>query len=363
MSSYLLFRINDLQCDLMLRLRALLLPFLSVLCACSTALQTIPKPWMSVPEAARIRSVALAPDGKVTTSPDTPPAKPAKFPLSDTLAAVESFDISEARGEIVFAAKKTSADGFDIGLVATDGSAMNWVPSDPADEVAVQWAPRGNKISYVVRAKAGDVVRTVHVPTAFQQTIEFPSARVHALAWEPAAERFAIAYSTPEASDRVEVMKYNGEGRRVAVKPGITVDAEVEPFGPEAITVRRRDVRYGEKLPLVVWIDDDLYAWNDARGALLRDARVALIVTRKAPDEELWRRAAALPWIDAERRFVVGAEAPGAVSILADAAVPRGRSRRDGGAVAVSPAVVQSFAAAFIADQIRRTGPTNGFSR
>jgi len=187
----------------MSRVGPALLPFLIVLSGCVTGSPRIPKSWLSVPEAARIRSVALAADGKVTTGAEAPPKKPATFPHADTLAAIESFDTSESRQEVAFAAKKTAGSSFDIGLVAVEGSDISWVPSDPADEVAVQWAPRGNKISYVVRAKAGDVVRTVHIPTSFQETVELPSSRVHALGWDPPADRYAVAYSSPDASDRV----------------------------------------------------------------------------------------------------------------------------------------------------------------
>src|SRR5581483_5125032 len=102
--------------------------------------------------------------------------------LTPRFAAVQSFDVSLDRREVVFSAKHT--DNFDIGLVSLDGSDIHWFPSDPADETDPQWASRGNKVCYIVHATSGDVVRTVHVPTATQLSVDFPYATIRALAWD-----------------------------------------------------------------------------------------------------------------------------------------------------------------------------------
>ena len=89
--------------------------------------------------------------------------------LTPQFVAIQSFDVSLERREVVFSAKRR--DNFDIGLVSLDGSDIHWIPEDPADEIDVQWAPKGNKVSYIVRTKTGDVVRTVHIPTAAQLAV------------------------------------------------------------------------------------------------------------------------------------------------------------------------------------------------
>lgn len=268
--------------------------------------------------------------------------------LTEPFAAIDSFAVSESRGEVVFSAKRK--DNFDIGLVSTDGSPISWVPADPSDEVSVQWAPHGNKISYIVRARSGDLVRTVHVPTAASLTVDFPNAKIEHLVWSLKGERFDVTYSTPDASRRIESMTYAGEQRTITSKPAQQLDAVVETFAPGAISVRPRDLVYNEKLPLVVWLDDEPYAWNDARAELLRNARVAVVVARSAGDV-LWKAADRTAWLDASQAFVVsGGEK---VTI----------QRRDGTAVAAAPAVVQSFAARLIADELKRTRTPNGSSR
>lgn len=357
---------------------ARLFPFLLLFSGCVSTSGIVPQAWLSVPQAPRIGSLSLADDGTVTTSAAAQPAPTAigtiriadpytgpklangEQILTETFRAIDSFDVSESRGEVVFSAKKT--DNFDIGLVAVDGSPIVWVPADPADEVQVQWAPKGSKISYVIRAPGGDVVRTLHVPTSFQFGVDFPNATIHALAWSPDANRYAVAYSTPLASDQVEVLPYSGEQRRIAVPAAVTLEVELERLAPGVILLRPRDLRYDERLPLVVWRADD-FRWSDARAALIRQARVALVIATRDFDWELVRR----PWIDAERAFVVGSAAPGGgesvVSIVPDEAVPDGRYRRSGNVVAVAPAVVQSFAPGFIADQLKRNPPANGSSR
>jgi hypothetical protein len=372
---------------------------------CVTGSQPIPSEWMSVPAAARIGSVTLDESGKVTTSAERTPPKLSDGPiraigatlmngdkvLAEKLVAIDSLDLSEVRQEVAFSAKR---DSFDIALIATEGGAVHWMPHDPADELAVQWAPRGHKISYIIRATAGDIVRTLHIPTAFQFAIPFANATIHSLAWDPQAERFAVAYSTPEASDRVEVLEYDGDDRRVAIAPERTLDVQIAPFAPGAIVLHPRDIRYDEKLPLVVWRADD-FSWSDARAALLTNARVAVVITTRDPSAELWRAAEAAIWIDASRTFVVGTPASRRLSRERPAPVPDGtarRPRRDaacsagetpafqcvaitadpalngryerrGNIVAVPAAVLQSFAAGYIAAQLERDPPTNGSSR
>ena len=361
------------------------LPFLLVLTACATpsltTSRTIPPAWLSVPETARIRTLSVDAEGKVTTSAQPAAKVTADGPVrlaDDTVGpklvngdkilagpflAIDSFDYLQGRDEVAFSAKRD--DDYDIGLVGAQGSEIIWVPADPADEVQVAWAPRGSKISYVIRASGGDVVRTLHAPTSFEFGIPFPNATVQALAWDPPAERYAVVYSTPDASDRVEVLKYNGEERRMAVPPASTLDVEIEPFAAGAILLRPREIRYDEKVPLVFWIADD-FAWSDARAALLRNARVALVLVRRVPDEALWLAARNTPWIDAGRAFVVAPNAApqrGVTVITTDQALEAGRYRDQGGVVSVVPADIQSFAAGFIADQLKRTTATNGSSR
>ncbi|HEV7763881.1 MAG TPA: hypothetical protein VGQ76_02665 [Thermoanaerobaculia bacterium] len=330
---------------------------------------------MSVPAAARIGSLTLADDGKVTTSVERKPAQLVDGPihldggklmnadkvLAADLGTIDSLDLSEVRSEVAFSALHEG--NFDIGLVNIEGGDVHWMPNDPSDEVAVQWAPRGHKISYLIRGKGGDLVRTLHIPSAYQFAIPFTNATIHALAWDPQAERYAVAYSTPDSSDRVEVLKYDGEGRRLAIDSSSKLDVEVKPFAPGAILLHPRDVLYDEKLPVVVWLADD-FAWNDARAQLMRNARVALVVTKTLTDA-LWSAANEIPWLDASRRFVVGTTDTNArvTSIITEPTLPLGQYRRSGNIVAVAPAVVQSFAAGFIADQLKRDSPKNVSSR
>ena len=350
-----------------------------IVTGCATTSVDLPVAWRSVPQARVIPGVAFtagdvtvieaadprADDGPIHVVEDASGSRLANGMkmLTESFEAIDSLSYSESRGEVVFAARR---DGdFDIGLVSSDGSPVNWLPDDPADEVAIQWAPRGNKVSYVIRAQGGDVVRTFHVPTSFQFAIPFPHATIRSIAWEPAAERYAVVYSTPDGSDRAEVLEYDGGKRRVAIPPAETLSVEIVPIDRGAIALRPHDIAYGERLPLVIWVADD-FAWNDARAALMRDARVAVIVTTRVPDDDLVRRLGAEPWLDARAPWIV-AERPvsldGAVVITEDATLPEGKWRRAGHVVSAGPAVVQSFAARYIADQLKRTTPPNVSSR
>jgi hypothetical protein len=285
--------------------------------------------------------------------------------LTPQFAAIDSFDLSLERKEIVFSAKRTNS--FDVGLVSEDGSEIHWLPDDPADEVGVQWAPRGNKISYLVRTKGGDTVRSVHVPTSFQLSSDFVYGRVGALAWEPRGERYAAAWSSPDASERIETMTYGGESRRVEVEPETRLDVAIEPVAG-GLLLRPSSLRYNEKVPLVVWIADDPLEWNDARAALERRARVAVAVVPASPGEPFWQQVGQIPWIDASRLFVVGAPSDRGTAYVADATLPpdtfvRLEPARGAAEYRVSPPRVQSFAAGSIADQLKGTSSPNASQR
>ncbi len=355
----------------------LLFPILFFACGSVTSVPqsgTIPDAWLVTPQAKRFAAIAFR-NGSVQEE-GVPRQKTAEgdvsvvdgrirrggTDLTPAFPAIDSLDVSQERGEIAFSAMKETS--YDIGLVSTDGSPISWVPADPADELDVQWAPRGNKISYVVRTPGADFVRTLHVPTSYQFSVDVPFGRVMSLAWDDAAERFAIVVESVDASQRVEVMKYDGTSRRVAIEPGRRLAVSVEPLGG-GVSLRPDAVRYGETLPLVIWIQDgDENRWNDARATLMGDARVACLVVRTAPDDALWSVLRATVWIDPTRIFLVDTRSagsaelealPGMTVIRPGRDVPAQTYRRRGGIIETPPGVVESFSAGFIADQLKGT--------
>jgi hypothetical protein len=341
-----------------------------VLAACATAsddTRPIPAAWLSVPATPRHLEVSYGPRALpqskvhiVKTSDGVALANGEKV-ITPSYAAIDSFDVSPEGDLAAFSAKRR--DNFDVALVATAGSEVNWVPSDPHDEVGVQWAPRGNKISYIIRAVSGDVIRSVHVHTAAQLASAFLNGRVHAYAWEPRAERYAVAWSAVDASDGIEEMTYEGKTRRWLTPPAVRLDVAIEPAGG-GLLMRPQSLHYNERLPLVVWRARDLYEWDDARGALQKSARVAVAVLDRDPDEQFWVAIAAIPWVDNTRVWTVGVRGPAhATSIIGGTNLPAGRYRVRDNVVVVPPDVIKSFAAGSIADQLRGNPATNGSSR
>src|SRR5436190_13407244 len=186
---------------------------------CASSLTPIPDAWRTIPEAPRITDlcarVSCAEKPKSHVRVVAGRLYNGERGLTPAFSAVQSFDVSLDRGEVVFSAKR--GDNFDVGLVSTDGSDIHWIPSERVDETDVQWAPRGNKVSFVVHTPRGDVVRTVHIPTAARLSVDCAGAQGDALAWDPPAERYAVIVESPEASQRVESVKYSGEERRTVV--------------------------------------------------------------------------------------------------------------------------------------------------
>ncbi len=338
---------------------------LLILVGCASAARPVPQAWESVPAAARIEryceafNCAAKPQSTVRIADNR--LYRGTVALTPQFEAIDSFDVSLERKEVVFSARRK--DNFDVGLVSLDGSEIHWIPNDPADEVGAQWAPRGNKVSFIVRTLTGSLVRTVHVPTATPLSIDFPVTQVDALAWEPQAEQFAVVIESPEDSQSLVSMTYAGEKRRVLVPPSAHLDVSLEPIGG-VLVMRPGSVHYNERLPLVVWLDPSPFAWNDARAALLRSARVAIAIA-PATSADFWSEIAKVAWIDAGRVYIVGSDSGvlprgEAVVIRADPKLPPHRYARAGNHVTAGLAVVQSFAAAFIADDLKGTPPPNG---
>lgn len=200
--------------------------------------------------------------------------------LTPQFRAIDSFDVSRDRREVVFSAKR--ATSFDIGLVSLDGSDVHWLPEDPADEVAVQWAPRGNKVSYIIRGAGGDLVRTVHIPTAMQVVADFPYARVRSLAWDLSGERYTLTVSSPDASDRVLSMKYDGTAQKTIREPATKLDVNMQSFAGGVIMWPSL-LQYNERVPLVMWQSESPLEWNETRGALMKAHRIAVAVVKSLP--------------------------------------------------------------------------------
>ncbi|MGZ8867591.1 MAG: TolB family protein [Thermoanaerobaculia bacterium] len=340
-------------------------PFLVVFAGCSTTLAPIPEAWKSSPAPRTFTQAEL----RRTVVDTTPVARPAadlaeaaevgvvtdaegariyrgSTALTPSYRQIESFDVSLDRREIVFSAKRDS--NFDVGLVSLDGSQVNWIPEDPADEVAPRWAPRGNKASFIVRNRGGDLIRTVHIPTAFQLIVDFPFGIVRGLAWDDAGERFAVAWETADASQRIETMKYDGLSRRIAMPPAVRLPVSVTPSAG-GLMLRPESVTYQERLPLVIWVaSGDKNEWNEARGALMRGAKVAALVLDRAPDAAVLAALAETAWIDPKQIFAVGAVVPGAVSIIGDPSIPAGFYRTGPEVISVHPSGVESLAVGWI---------------
>jgi len=346
-------------------MRFLTLLSLLVLTACATTLTPVPEAWRTVPEAPRIADlcarVTCAERTKSNVRVEGGKIVAGDKVLTPAFAAIQSFDVSLDRREVAFSAKR--ADNFDVGLVSLDGSEVSWLPEERVDETDVQWAPRGNKMSYMLHTARGDIVRTMHIPTSAQLSVDFADARVTALAWDPPAERYAVVVESAEASQRVESAEYSGERRRTVVPAAEHLDV-VSEIMAGAVVLRPAALQYNETVPLVVWVDDDPLRWSDARAALIRNAKVAVAIVKEASGEVFWTEVRKAKWIDATRTYVVcGCRLQPALDrlkpvptlIIEDDHVPNGFYRQQGTEIRVRG--IQSFAAGYIAHELK----TNGF--
>jgi hypothetical protein len=332
--------------------------------ACATALRPVPDAWRTVPEAPRVGDlcarVTCAAKPKSDVRVEGGKVVAGDKALTPAFGAIQSLDVSLDRREVAFSAER--AGNFDVGLVSLDGSEISWLPAERVDETDVQWAPRGNKVSYIVHTSRGDIVRTVHIPTSAQLSADFADARVDALAWDPAAERYAVVVESAAASQSVESVEYSGERRRTVVPAAEHLDVVSEPLAG-ALILRPAALQYNETVPLVVWVDADALRWSDARAALMRNARVAVAIVKEAPGEAFWGEMRKAKWIDATRTYLVcrcrlqpalDRLKPVPTLIMEDETVPAGFYRDDDHVIRVRG--IQSFAAGYIAHELKTNG-------
>ena len=298
--------------------------------------------------------------------------------LTPAFPDIDSFDLSSDGREVVFSAKREGG-GFDVGLVSTDGGEVHWFPNDPADEVAVRWAPVGYKAGYLIRRLDGDLFRSIHIPTSVQLIIDFQLSTAGSWSWSPDGTRIAIVTSSPDRADHVDLVSADGVVRRELVAPRRRAELNVETLDGFAGTILTRPVlmKYNERVPLVVWSGEpEPLRWDDARGRLAASVRVASVVTpRSLPDlgPDFWKRIKSFAWIDSSRVYVVGAgprsaALPDRATLIApitgEDSSPGYREERTGGGETVlltarSSAVVKSFAARYIANRLKGTSPPN----
>lgn len=282
--------------------------------------------------------------------------------LTSVLPAIDSFDISPDEKEIVIAADP--GKGFDVGLMPSDGGEIGWIFPEALPERAVTWAPRGNKVSYVIETSSGSLIRTVHVPTSFQLTVDFPHSAVADVTWEPKAEKFAVVTSSILRGSQIELLRYGGEERAV-LRSGVNpTRVEFDTLGA-AILLAPPVLRYGRRYPLVIWISErNPLEWSPFRAAVHSTGEVATVITARIDEPGFRKRLAELEWIDQEQAFVVYSEgAPVAPDSLGSTVIQTSPALRDrfeirqNGRTVVSvpvrpPAEIEAFAAKYIRDRL-----------
>jgi hypothetical protein len=285
--------------------------------------------------------------------------------LTPDFAVIDSFDIAPSGKEIVISAD--AGEGLNIGLLSMDGGEIRWIFPDPLPERLVTWAPRGSKISYVVEAHGGSIIRTVHIPTSYQLSIDFPLSTITSMAWEPAAEKFAVSLSSAHRSPGIDLMRYGGEERET-IFGGAVVNADAVDRVGAAVVMMPRVVRYGQRQPLVVWVTKESpFAWNESRGRLGRESDSGIaVVSPAAVTAQLWSDLLSLPWVDKDRVFMIYNHVPEREAILPqDAAVTVVRpdeKRRDVGrgkrglvlVPAGRPEIAEGFAVDYILGKLQK---------
>jgi dipeptidyl aminopeptidase/acylaminoacyl peptidase len=299
-------------------------------------------------------------------------------PLFEPIRRVESFDVSPDGREVIFAGDRSG--NLDVGLVSAASGEIRWIGPDPAPERGVSWAPRGNKVSWIVETATGALIRTVHIPTAYQVAVDLPFASAQSLSWEPKAERFAYVKTSLADGTSIETIRYGGEDRRTLVAPtgGFAGEADVlMNAGVSANVFAPGPLRYGERRPVVVWVVSPAEASTAARYDI-PGSPGHIVITAGNPEVAFWDALSSLSWIDPARIFVVdmagrAMAAPGRgvtrIGVASGSDALSAGALREGAwgdrdtQVTLAPADaarVIPFAAAYITEKISRNARANG---
>lgn len=242
--------------------------------------------------------------------------------IPEGLDRIDSYDVSPDQKEFVLSARRSAS--FDVALGSTASPSIRWVATDPLDEVMVSWAPRGSKVTFLVRGRDGSLLQSLHVPTGYSLTVDLPQTEVSALAWEPRAERFAIAASTPASSSHIQILAYGGEGRRVLLEPERQGQDELEPLlwtGGSAWMSRPSKISYGASYPIVIWTGvNSPFEWSDLRAwSRTRSENLSVLVSggMEVLTPQFWDALAANSWADLSRVTVVDPSPSGQATLPA----------------------------------------------
>jgi hypothetical protein len=228
--------------------------------------------------------------------------------LTPSFRAIDSFDVSPDEKEIVLSAD--AGNGFDVALVSAEGDSPRWIFPDQLPERMVSWAPRGNKVSYVIETDEGSILRTVHVPTAFSLAVDFPLKRVEQVSWEPKAEKLAVLVSSFDRGSAIEWLRYGGEDREVVLSTSGGEGNGVDRVGG-ALVQPPEVTRYGQRYPLVVWVEPgDALRWKAIRQTVRKLETGTAVVSPWSVGPDLWKALLGLPWVDKERLIVVYNQPP-----------------------------------------------------
>lgn len=238
--------------------------------------------------------------------------------LTDTFEQIASIEFDRDQKELAAAVWRNGS--YDILIANAEKQYTNWVPSDPADEETPRWSPVGYKLSYIVRNPSGDILRTVHVPTAAMVAADFPEATVRDYLWLPDGERVLVALSSALVSDHVVEVSYTGSSRRVIVEPELRFDRDVDRIPgtpPGSVLLMPGSLRYGHSRPVVVWpraktsrgmeFDPDLVPLLERTdiGIVLVNGSVADL------EESFWSSMSEATWIDPNGIWMIGLDESG----------------------------------------------------
>lgn len=225
---------------------------------------------------------------------------------------IESWDVEPREGQLVFAAELS--DGrMDVGIAATDASAMRWLPAEPGDEYRATWAPRGNKVTWLIDSPAGVVMRSVHIPTGYQLSVPFGFVQIDSVAWEPDAEKVFLVTSSPLASPSVVSIRYGGEDRMVVVDPEQRIERSGEPLPgiPGAVVLAPARVQYGHTYPVVVITGNKSSGWDARFAEAAKDAAGAVVWVPESDETTIESARSALAqigWVDPARISIISRE-------------------------------------------------------